>query len=702
MATSTLTSIGSTTSNVSSTAAGLAVTGLASGMNWATIVQELGQAERSPELQWQAQQSTMATQNAAYATMTSDLTTLQTDAQNLLDPSFFNSVVAASSATTVAAASVASGTPTGNYIFNIKQLATAAQMNGANNVSQALVPGGDPSTVTVGAAGFATPVTAGAFTVNGVRINIATTDSLQSVFNNIASATNAAGNQVTASYDVSTDKITLTSGNGSAITLGSATDTSNFLQEAQLYNNSGTVTSAAGVGNVNPAVPATAAGFSTPVTTGTFTVNGAPVTIAPTDTLQNIFANIATATGNKVTGSYDDTTDTITLASSDGSPITLGSGTDTSNFLAAAQLSSNPGSITSGAALGHVNPAATLNAADLKTTITNGAGSGNGSFTINGVSFSYNATTDGLQDIMANINESGAGVTASYDPINNRFVLANTSTGDVGISMQDVKGNFLAATGLSGGALSHGKNLLYSLNGGSQQIVSQSNTIDPTSSGITGLTVTAMSTGATTVNVSTDTTTIGTAIQKFVTDYSAAQTYITGQQAVTTAADGSVTPGTLTGDSTTNDIATNLRSLAGLVENITGTSGAVSSLTDLGFQSNGNNNTIAMSDSSTLTAMLTSHLKDVAALFSDPTKGLATQMNSYITNTIGANGSLPTRTSDLTQQSTDITTQISNLETKISNDSNQWNSEFQAMETAESQTNQELTYLSQGVTNGSL
>jgi hypothetical protein len=42
------------------------------------------------------------------------------------------------------------------------------------------------------------------------------------------------------------------------------------------------------------------------------------------------------------------------------------------------------------------------------------------------------------------------------------------------------------------------------------------------------------------------------------------------------------------------------------------------------------------------------------------------------------------------------------LETKISNDTNHWNSEFQAMETAQSKTNQELTYLSQGVSNGSL
>ena len=49
---------------------------------------------------------------------------------------------------------------------------------------------------------------------------------------------------------------------------------------------------------------------------------------------------------------------------------------------------------------------------------------------------------------MNNINDSAAGVSASYDPINNRFVLANNTTGDVGISMQDVTGNFLAATGL--------------------------------------------------------------------------------------------------------------------------------------------------------------------------------------------------------------------------------------------------------------
>jgi hypothetical protein len=57
---STVTQIGSANSNVSSTAASMAISGLASGMNWTSIVQELGTAERSPEIQWQNQQTTIA------------------------------------------------------------------------------------------------------------------------------------------------------------------------------------------------------------------------------------------------------------------------------------------------------------------------------------------------------------------------------------------------------------------------------------------------------------------------------------------------------------------------------------------------------------------------------------------------------------------------------------------------------------------
>jgi flagellar hook-associated protein 2 len=480
----------------------------------------------------------------------------------------------------------------GSYTFNIQHLATVAQINGATNVSQAISPDGDLSNITIGAAGFSTPITAGTFTINGAQVTIASTDSLQQVFDNIASATN---NTVTASYNSNTDEITLTSDPSQEIILGSAADTSNFLQVTQLFNN------------------------------GT-------------------------------------------------------------------------GSISSNSALGSVQLGGTISGADLATPITDG-GSGAGQFKINGVAINYNASTDSIQNVLDRINDSTAGVTATYDTLNDRFVLANKTTGDVGISMQDVTGNFLQATGLSGGALQHGQNLVYTLNGNAQQLVSQSNTITQSSSSIAGLSVTAAQAGIATMTVSNDTNKVSTAIQQFVTDYNAVQTAISSQQIVTTAADGTVTPGTLTADQTANGVASSLRSLVGSL--VPGLSGAVSMLSALGIQSNGQDNTLSV-DTDTLNDSLVNNLDDVQAFFSDPTNGMATQLNNYLTDTIGDNGTLTNHQASLTQQSNDINTQISNLEVKITADTQHWTSEFQAMEQAEEQANQELTYLSEQVSNGSL
>ncbi len=416
--------------------------------------------------------------------------------------------------------------------------------------------------------------------------------------------------------------------------------------------------------------------------------------------MQDVFDKIASATNNKVTASYNSTTDEITLASSDSSEVVLGSAADTSNFLQVAQLYNNgTDSVSSASALGHVNTTVTLSNSDLATAITDG-GSGNGEFTINGVAIHYDASSDSIQNILDRINNSTAGVTATYDTLNNRFTLTNNSTGDTGISMQDVTGNFLAATGLSGGTLTRGQNLLYTLNGGTQTLVSQSNTISQASSGITGLSVTAASPGATTVTVSSDTSKISSAIQQFVTDYNAVQTAISGQQIVTTASDGTVTPGPLTGDQTANALADNLRAFSFFAG--TGLSGSITSLADLGIETNGQDNTLALSDSNTLNSALAGNLNAVQSFFADATNGMATQLNNYITNVTGDSGDLTNHQASLTQQYNNLTAQIANLEQKITSDSAQWTTEFQAMEQAQSQANQELTYLSEQVTNGTL
>jgi len=603
---STVTPIGLTNSNPTDLSSSLAVSGLASGMNWQSVVQELGDAERAPETQWKQEQTTLNTQGTAFSTIQTDLTTLRTDVQNLQAPSLYANCTAQTSDADVGTASAASGATTGTFTFDITELATAAQINGQAGISTVLCPDGNPADVTIGTAGFATPVTAGTFTVNGAQVTIAATDSLQQVFANISNATNG---EVTASYDAngsSNDKITLTDNDGNNIVLGSAADTSNFLQAAGLYNNQST-------------------------------------------------------------------------------------------------------SVSSLAALGHVQMTAAMSDADLKTPITGGT-NGQGAFTINGVTIDYNTNSDSIQDVLDRINSSGAGVTASYDVQNNRFVLANNTTGDVGIALNDVTGTFLAATGLSGGQLVNGKNLLYNLNGASQQLVSESNTITSESSGITGLSVTALAqtTPGTplTVTVSDDNSSVSSAVQQFVADYNTVQSYITSQMAVTNNPDGSVTPGLLTGDLTADDIASNLRSTGFSADAALATSGsAIQSLADLGITTNGQNNTISL-DSSTLDSALTSNLNAVQSFFTDA-NGPVAQLNNYLNDTLGSPnsttpGTLTQHLTDLSTQSSDITTQISNLETKITSDTQEWDSEFEAMEQAESTANSEMTYLSEQVTNGTL
>ena len=600
LSTGALPQVGNLANSSSSDSPDLAVAGVASGLDWQSIVQELGEAEAAPETQWEEQQTSVNAQNSAFQTISKDLGTLQTDIQALQAPSLYQSTSVQSSNSNIATGTTTTGAALGNYTFDVSQLATAAQLNGAGNISQAISPNGNLSDVTVGLAGFSTPVTAGTFTVDGQQVTVTTTESLQDLFNAIGTATS---NQVTASYNSSTDEITLASNNNSPIVLGSAADTSNFLQVAQLYNN----------------------------------------------------------------------------------------GTD---------------SVTSTSALGHVQLGVTMTNADLATAVTDG-GNGQGKFTINGVAINYDASTDSIQDVLNDINNSSAGVTASYDSIDNRFVLTNNTTGNVGISAQDVTGNFLAATGLSSGTLQSGQNLLYTLSdgtqapgSGAQQLESESNTITPASSSIAGLSVTALQTGTVTMNVTNDTSAVSSAIQQFVTDYNTLQSYISSEQVVTTSSSGTVTPSPLTADQTTNQLVTDLRSLVtAVVPSLSGDT--VSMLSDLGIETNGQNNTLSV-DTSTLDSAVASNLDNVNTLFNDPTNGIATQINNYITNAIGSSGTITNQEATLTQHSDNITTQISNLNTQITTNEAQWTSEFEAMEQAESQTNQELTYLSEQVTNGTL
>ena len=76
-----------------------------------------------------------------------------------------------------------------------------------------------------------------------------------------------------------------------------------------------------------------------------------------------------------------------------------------------------------------------------------------GTFTINGVEITLNADTTSLNSILSTITSSGAGVTASYDAVNDKVILANTTPGDtalINLGADDDTSNFLNAIGVEG------------------------------------------------------------------------------------------------------------------------------------------------------------------------------------------------------------------------------------------------------------
>lgn len=572
----------------------LAVSGLASGFDWQTLVGQLVALERAPEKPLQVEQGLLGQQNIALGGIKTELSVLQNAATVLQDSTFFDSRTATPSDATLASASAEAGTTVGTYSFNVTQLASVAAWKGTTAAGGPLsskdISSEDPDTtgLTLSAAPFARSVTAGTFTVNGKQITIGASDTLKSVFDQIKSAT---GETVTASYSKDSDKITLSS--SSAIILGSGADTSNFLQAAKLSSSA------------------------------------------------------ATSEGG-----------TVTLAST--------------------------------AKLGSVQTKAALYQANLSAVISDG-GSGAGSFAINGVSISFSATSDSLANVIDRINDSDAGVTASYDSANNRLSLTNKTTGDMGISLEDADGsNFLAATGLTGGALTRGKDLLYTVNDG-VQLSSRTNTITGESSGISGLSVTALAEDSFTVAVSGDTAKIKTAITRFVDAYNQVQATINTETASTTSSAGKVTAGTLAGDQGTISLNSRLREL--MNSTVGGLSGTLKRLDNLGFVSNGNDDSLSATDLSGLDSALADNLSGLKDLFSNTSTGLAVQFSSFLEGTIGDSGSLVAHQANLTTQSVAIDTQISSMEEQILIYQQQLTDSFVAMEVAQSGINQQLAYL---------
>ena len=405
----------------------------------------------------------------------------------------------------------------------------------------------------------------------------------------------------------------------------------------------------------------------------TFTINGKQITLSSTDVLDDGNPNSTSSvigkinnSGAGVTASYDATTGKVSLTSS--SPILLSSGSDTSDFLQQAQLFNNGSdSVTSSIGIGRVDPTADLTTAGLRTNLTSGT------YTVNGVSINYTAG-ESLDDVIGDINSSGAGVTASYDSYDDQIVLTSSQRGPQSITVADGTSNLASALRLStsDSTLTAGQPTLFTVNGSSTVRESNSNVISASALGIPGVTFPATGTGDTQLTVAPDVTTIANAINAFVTQYNSTQNVIAQYTSIDTS--DTTQNGALATDTNLTFLAPQLRSVtSGSMSN----TAVIRMLSDLGVNTNANDNTLTQVDTTKLQNALTNNLSDVVALFEDPTKGLTTTVQNVISSyNDSLNGDIINEQNQIKQQITFNNNQIAQMQAQIQVEQTNLENEF--------------------------
>ncbi len=571
--------------------AGIQISGLLSNsaFDWKTIVSELIAADSVPITNLKAEQTTNSSQVTALGSLQADLTSLQTSLENLRSGDLFAArTVSSSNSNSTWQSTSANGATLGAYTFAVQHLATQAQTQGATGVGSGLNATGTVTGLTIANLNVATPITAGTFTVNGQQVTVATTDSLQDVFNKIAAGT---GGDVTGAYSPGgsvpvSDGITLTSGGGHEVLLGANNDTSNFLSVMKLANN--------------------------------------------------------------------------------GTPST-----------------------SSSAPLGTVELSAPIASAHLSTALTGLDLSGNGSVTINGVTINYNANTDTVSTLLSRINQSGAGVSITYDSANNRFNAINNNTGDVGMGLADTTGTLLASMGLtaaSGGTFSHGQNAQFTVNNG-PPLSSASNTLDSAVTGISGFSVTVNSQTTETLQIQSNTSSMQSAIQDMISKFNTVQTDIQNDTQITSSG-GQVTTSVLSSNQEVASWASDLKNMA--FDAVTGVTGSIQNLDNLGIGFTGTSGQLSVIDSTKLADALANNPQDVQNFFLTGNTGFVGRMYGGLIKQLGENTN---EQGNLTKANTDIGTHITTLQNHLNDEQTQLTNAFISMLDAQSKAQSEGTTL---------
>ena len=439
--------------------------------------------------------------------------------------------------------------------------------------------------------------------------------------------------------------------------------------------------------------------LSTEITEGKFFINGQEITIQETDTLQDVFNGISTATSGVVSASYHEIEDKVTLTSSSGE-LEIGGSSDSSNFLAALKLQQVE-VVSTGGGSTSVSSYSTLGVVDLNSSIASsgiGGGSpitGSGTITINGVAISFDADSESMSALMTRVNESAANLTMSYDFAADQFKIVNNSTGALEMPVIDSDSGLMAELGLDGSA-TMGQDLQFSIDGGAT-LFSRSNVISESDHGIQGLCITASEIGSQTIGISRDSEALSEQINSFISAFNDIQDYILEKTKVTVE-DTEVTRGDLAGNRETSQLDSQLRSLA--FSQIEGLGGDIFRLEHIGIDFISGTSKLEIKDPAKLESALAANLDQLEDLFSgdidgdgDTDESFATRMDEFIENFTSDGGILDTQINTLTEQNSDIDGQIEEMERRLEFTRQALEASFIAMEEAQSNIQQQANAL---------
>lgn len=188
-------------------------------------------------------------------------------------------------------------------------------------------------------------------------------------------------------------------------------------------------------------------------TDGTFSINGKVITIGDiTKTSVSEVMGKVNTSGAGVVMSYDEANDRFILRASDPTvrEITLGGEGDTSNFLRITNLAvARSEYVAEYQEVGYITTNTPLSNANFDLTPDSGV------FTINGVKITIDSSVETLEEVIKKINNSAAGVTASYDSSSDTFSLTqklddNTTRNFIEVGNKLDTSNFLVAVRLLG------------------------------------------------------------------------------------------------------------------------------------------------------------------------------------------------------------------------------------------------------------